>query len=149
MNALNNPSRPAISDGILYAVGHSGRMVATRVKDGQRVWQTNLAGVQMPWVAGNAVYVVDITGQVMALSKDSGAVIWVARLPKARVWTGPVLAGGKLWLVSSQGLLVGVNPKSGVVTSKRDLGEKVYIAPMVVAGRMYVYTDDADLIALN
>ena len=149
LNALNNPSRPAVSGGVLYAVGHSGRMVATRVKDGQRVWQHNIAGVQMPWVAGNAVYLVDVSGQAMALAQKDGSVIWVAKLPKAKVWSGPVMAGGKLWLASSKGLLVGLNPKTGVVVSKRELGDSIYIAPIVVAGRMYVLTDDAELIALN
>ncbi len=149
LNALNNPSRPVVADGVLYAIGHSGRMIATRVKDGQRLWQHNIAGVQMPWVAGNAVYIVDVTGQAMALSQKDGSVIWVAKLPKAKVWNGPVMAGGKLWLVSSKGLLVGLDPRTGVIKSKRDLGESIFIAPIVVAGRMYILTDDADLIVLN
>ncbi len=149
LNSLNNTSRPVIADGVLYAVGHSGRMVATNVRDGRRLWQRDIAGVQTPWVAGNAVYVVDLSGQMIALSRKDGAVRWVLKLPKARRWSGPVLAGGKLWAVSSKGLLVGVEPKTGVIKARRDLGERIYVAPLVVAGRMYLLSDDADLIALN
>ena len=79
----------------------------------------------------------------------AGQIAWVAELPPARHWNGPVLAGGKLWLISSKGLMLGVNASSGDVVTKRDLSTGVFIAPVVAAGQMYVLTDRADLIALN
>jgi outer membrane protein assembly factor BamB len=73
----------------------------------------------------------------------------VAELPGSTRWSGPVLAGGKLWLVSGNGLLVGANARTGQVTTQTDLGTPVFVSPVVAGGRMYILADNAELIALN
>jgi hypothetical protein len=60
-----------------------------------------------------------------------------------------VLAGSRLWLVSSKGQLVGVEPTNGKVVSSNDLGYPVFIAPVVAGGRMFVLTDSARLLAFD
>ena len=60
-----------------------------------------------------------------------------------------MLAGNRLWLTSNKGTLVGVDASTGRVETTQDLGQPVYIAPVVAGGRMYVLTDKAKLIALN
>ena len=147
--SLNDSARPVISNGVVYALGHSGRMIATTQKSGKRLWSQSVGGTQQPWVAGDNVYVVDKGGRVMALARKTGEVLWVAKLPGGKTWSGPVLAGGQLWLASSKGILVSVDATTGRVSKTRDLGDPVYISPIVVAGRMYVLTDDATLMALN
>ncbi len=146
---LNDSARPAIDQGVVFAVGHSGRMIATSQKSGKRLWSQSVGGTQQPWVAGGSVYVVDKIGRVMSLSRKTGEVLWVAKLPGGKTWSGPVLAGGQLWLVSSKGALASVDAKTGRVTNTRDIGDPVYIAPIVAEGRMYVLTDNANLVALN
>jgi outer membrane protein assembly factor BamB len=103
----------------------------------------------MPWIAGDTVYVVDLAGRLIALGREDGKVRWVAELPNSGRWNGPVLAGGKLWLVSTQGLLVGVEAATGQPTSQVDLGTEVFVTPVVAGGRMYILADNAQLIALN
>lgn len=149
MASLTDAARPAIDGGVVFAVGHSGRMVATQAKNGERLWSLNLAGTQTPWVAGETVFVVDTGGQLMALSRRDGKVQWTTQLPQAKVWSGPTLAGGSLWLTSNKGLMVTVDAVTGKLSSQLELGEAVYIAPVVAQGKMYVFTDAAKLIALN
>jgi outer membrane protein assembly factor BamB len=60
-----------------------------------------------------------------------------------------VLAGGKLWLVSGNGLVVGVDARTGQTTSQIDLDIPVFVTPVVAGGRMYILADNASLIALN
>lgn len=147
--SLSDVARPAIDSGVVFAVGHSGKMVATQIKSGERMWSANIAGTQTPWVAGETVFVVDTEGQLMALSRRDGKVQWTTQLPTAKVWSGPTLAGGILWLTSNKGRLIGVDAVTGKQGSELDLGEKVYIAPVVAGGKMFVFTDTAKLIALN
>ena len=149
MASMSDAARPAIDGGIVFAVGHAGRMVATNSKTGERLWSINVPGTQAPWVAGDTVYVVDTHGQVMALSRTDGKTRWTAQLPDSKTWSGPVLAGGMLWLASNKGQLVGVDAATGKLSSNLNLGEAVYIAPIVAQGRMFVLTDSAKLIALN
>ena len=146
---LGDPARPVIDRGVVFAVSHGGRMIATSESSGARIWTRNVASTQMPWVAGDAVFVVDTSGKLLALSRNDGEVRWAAELPKSPHWNGPVLAGGKLWLVSGEGLLVGVDARTGQVISNVDLDTDVFVTPVVAGGRMYILTDDADLIALN
>jgi outer membrane protein assembly factor BamB len=146
---LNDPSRPAIADGVVYAIGHGGRMIATSAETGERLWSASIAGIETPWAAGDAVYVVDASGKLVALNRATGEIRWATKLPGEGVWSGPVLAGGRLWATSSKGKLAGVDAATGRVTSERDLGGKVFVQPIVADGRMYVLRDDAELVALN
>ena len=146
---LNDPARPVIDKGVVFAVSHGGKMIATSELNGERLWTRNIASMQMPWVAGDTVYVVDLGGKLWALSRTDGAVKWASDLPPGGRWSGPVLAGGRLWLVSGDGLLVAADARSGQVLSNLDLGTRVYVSPIVAGGRMYILSDNATLIALN
>lgn len=146
---LNDPSRPAIADGVVYAIGHGGRMIATSTETGERVWSASIAGVETPWVAGDAVYVVDTAGKLVALNRATGEIRWATKLPGEGTWSGPVLAGGRLWAVSSSGAIAGVDATTGKVSGQRDLGGKIYVQPIVADSRMFVLRDDAELVALN
>ena len=149
MAAMSDTARPAIEGGTVYAVGHAGRMVATVQKTGERLWSLTVPSIQAPWVAGDAVFVVDTGGQLMAITRRDGKVQWTTRLPGTNTWSGPVLAGSRLWLTSNKGHLVAVDAATGKLESTQDLGQPVYIAPVVAGGRMFVLTDKARLIALN
>lgn len=147
--SMSDAARPAIDSGTVFAVGHAGRMVATNAKTGERLWSINVPGIQTPWVAGDTVYVVDTNGRLMALSRADGKTKWTANLPESRTWSGPVLAGGTLWLTSNKGKLLAVDAATGRVGTAVELGDPVYIPPVVAQGRMFVLTDTAKLISLN
>jgi outer membrane protein assembly factor BamB len=147
--AMSDTARPSIDGGMVFAVGHAGRMVATSQKSGERLWSLSVPGVQAPWVAGESVFVVDTSGQLLAVTRRDGKIQWSVKLPGSSTWSGPVLAGGRLWLASSTGQLIGVDATSGRVDTTQDLGQPVYIAPIVASGRMFVLTDKAKLIAFN
>ncbi|MCK5495607.1 MAG: PQQ-binding-like beta-propeller repeat protein, partial [Hyphomicrobiaceae bacterium] len=146
---LSDPARPAIDRGVVFAVGHSGRMFATAQNTGERLWTKRIHGTQMPWPAGDLVFVVDINGVLMALTRKEGKVRWLTELPQAKRWSGPVLAGGRLWLASADGIMISVDAKTGNIMSQRDLDQPIFIAPIVASGRMFVLTDKARLLALN
>jgi outer membrane protein assembly factor BamB len=149
MAAMSDTARPAIDGGTVFAVGHAGRMVATTQKTGERVWSLTVPSSQAPWVAGESIFVVDTAGQLMAITRRDGQIQWTVQLPGTNKWSGPVLAGNRLWLTSDKGTLLGVDAGTGRVDTTQDLGQPVYIAPVVAGGRMYVLTDKAKLIALN
>jgi outer membrane protein assembly factor BamB len=149
LTALSDAARPVIDNGVTFAIGHGGRMVATQVKTGERLWSLNVPGTQAPWVAGDTVFVVDTTGQLMAIARQDGRVRWTAKLPGGTTWSGPTLASGTLYLASNTGQLVGVEAATGRVASQQDIGEPVYVAPIVAQGKMFVLTDKARLIAMN
>ncbi len=147
--SMSDAARPAMDQGIVYAVGHGGRMIATQQKTGERLWSINVPGTQTPMVAGESVFVVDTTGQLLAITRREGKIQWTTKLPGASTWSGPTLAGGYLWLASNKGQLTAVEAATGKVISTQELGGPVYIAPIVAQGRMFILTDKAKLIALG
>jgi len=60
-----------------------------------------------------------------------------------------VVAGNRVWVVSGEGLLVGADARTGQLGTQIDLDTDVFVTPVVAGGRMYILSDDADLIALN
>jgi outer membrane protein assembly factor BamB len=147
--SMSDAARPAVDNGTVFAVGHGGRMIATATKTGERLWSINVPGTQQPYVVGESVFVVDTSGQLMALSRRDGKILWSSKLPGSSTWSGPVLANNALWLASKDGQLVGVDAATGRVTGQSDIGEPVYVSPIVAGGKMYVLTDSAKLIAYN
>lgn len=147
--SMSDAARPALDNGTVYAIGHGGRMVATVAKTGERLWSLTVPSTQPPYVAGDSVFVIDTSGQLMAVSRRDGRTQWTTKLPGSNTWTGPVLANGILWLASKEGQLAGVDAATGRVTGQLDIGGAVFIPPVVAQGKMFVLTDDAKLVAFN
>jgi outer membrane protein assembly factor BamB len=147
--AMSDAARPVLDSGVVFAVGHAGRMIAAQARTGERLWSLSIPGIQAPWVVGDTVYVVDTGGQLMAITRRDGKVRWTTKLSGTGAYSGPVLAGGKLWLTSSTGSLISVEAATGKVASTQDLGGAIFIAPIVAGGRLYVLNDKAKLFAFN
>ncbi|MGO8954749.1 MAG: PQQ-binding-like beta-propeller repeat protein [Rhodomicrobium sp.] len=148
-SAVGEAARPVVDREAVFAMSRGGELIATSRDKGQRLWTREIRGSQMPWVAGESIFVVDMTGKLAALNRKDGKVRWVTPLPGEGRWSGPVLAGNRLWLASSNGLLVAVDAVTGTIGTQSDLGTPVMITPVVAEGRLYVLTDKAKLIAMN
>jgi len=149
---------PVIDRGLVLAVSHSGRTVAIDERTGARVWDQELGGVDTPWPAGDFIYALSNENELVALARKDGRVRWVAPLPRYEdpsdkttgiVWTGPVLAGDRLWLAGSTGELVGVSPLNGEEINHIKLPDPAYLAPVVANGTLYVLTDSGTLVAFR
>lgn len=150
--------RPVIDRGRVYAVSHSGRMAAIDLRTGNRVWEQEIGGTDMPWVAGDYIYVLSNDAEVVCLTRRDGRVRWVFDLPRYENidkkrgplrWSGPVLAGDRLIAVASNGEAISLSPYSGEALGRIELPSGVFIAPIIADKTLYVLTDDADLIALR
>lgn len=147
---------PVVAGGTAYAVGHAGVMVAVDMRSGERVWESDIAGVRMPWVAGSYIFLVTVDGELVSLLRSNGRIRWVTQLqrfenPKSRegavAWSGPVLAGDRLILTASNGYLLSVSPYTGEILSAREMPAGAVAPPVVADESLYVVTEDAELVA--
>ncbi len=151
----NVAASPVIVDGVVYATGVAGRTIAVSVSKGERLWEQNIGGAYTPVVSGNAVFLIDLQDNIIALDRKTGKTFWRSALPVVRkkrffsVWAGPALAGGALWMVSNDGKIASVDPATGNLLSSRELGAKAYSKPTAAAGQLYVLAGDGSLIALR
>ena len=136
---------PVMDDAFVYLTSNASQMVAVRLDDGQRLWTQNVNGVQMPWLSGKQIYILANDGFVLCLNKANGLVIWRKRLPKTEgeiAWFGPVLAGGALFLSSSQGSILALSPKNGRLISHQKYAPSFQSAPMIVDEVLYLISSD-------
>lgn len=147
--------QPVIDKGLVYASSYSGKMVALDEVSGQRVWQKDIGSAEMPWAAGDNVFVITTEQQLVALTRQSGDIRWVTQLgqhekddkDKPIVWTGPVLAGGRLIAASNYGQLVEVSPQDGKIIKTTDISSPIFVPPLVAADTLFILTLKGDLIA--
>ena len=147
--------RPIIFRTDVFAVSHSDVMSAVDLRTGQPRWNLPVSAITTPWAAGDVVYVVDQSGQVICISRESGQVYWIrdlnegARKKGRALWSSPLMAGSRLIVVSSKGQALALNPKSGATVASLRLGSDALIGPIAVGGMVYVVTDKAELVAIG
>lgn len=151
-------SGPVIADGYVIATAQSGVMTAFDLRTGQRIWSQPAGALGYPLIAGDFVYTVTTTGQVVCMSKLDGSVVWIrdldlyknAKKRKGRiVWNGPVLAGDRLIVVSSKGRMVKINPYDGEIIEESNVTKNVFIPPIIANETVYILSDTAKLTALR
>ncbi len=147
---------PVIDDGLVYAIGLGGLLAALDIRSGRRVWQRDVAGANTPWIAGDIMYLLSTEQRLAAIGKDDGSVHWATDLPRfvnpkrskgLISWTGPVLAGGKLVLVSDHAKMAVVDPISGTLVTTTALSDTASTPPTVAQNTVLILTDDAKLTA--
>jgi outer membrane protein assembly factor BamB len=150
--------RPVVDRGLVFAISHSGVMAAINLSTGDRTWSRDIGGIQTPWAAGDFVYVLNTDQQVLCLTRKDGRVKWMHQLaryqdPKKKdgpiVWAGPVLVSDRLITVSSAGYAVSLSPYTGKLLGRVTIPGEAYIAPVVADDTLYLWTNDAQLVALR
>jgi outer membrane protein assembly factor BamB len=145
---------PIIDSGRVYALGQGGRMAAYELITGQRIWELNLAGISTPAIAGEWIFTLTDDARLLAIARSSGRVRWITQLQGFKnvkkkegpiFWTGPVLAGGHLWVASSRGELWKVSAGEGSATLFADIGQSVSLPPLVADGMLYLLDDSGTI----
>ena len=147
---------PVIDGGRVFAVSHSGRLAAIDIRTGNRVWDIDVGALQMPWIAGDYIYILTNDGKLVCIRAASGRIKWSISLvrfvdKKKRkdpiFWVGPVLAGDRLVVSGSHGEALSVSPYTGEVLGWLRFSDGVMIAPVVANKTLYILDDDGDLSA--
>lgn len=147
-----------IDRGTVYAVSHSGRMVAIDLRTGSRVWEQPIGGTQEPWVAGEFVYVLSSTAELVCLARRDGRIRWVVKLQRYEneekrrdpiVWSGPILAGDRLLVAGSNSEVWSLSPYTGDRLGRVKVPDSVLIQPAVANETVFILANDAQLVALK
>ena len=150
---------PVVKDGVIYSGNPAGRTVALNLS-GERLWTAKEGAVSPVWVTGGSVFLVSDEAQLVRLDAKTGERIWGVPLPyytKAKTRKrkaiyanlGPVLAGGRLWVASSDGVMRGFNPVDGTLVGQVAIPGGAATRPVVVNGTAYLVSRDGKLLALR
>ncbi|MBC2665825.1 PQQ-binding-like beta-propeller repeat protein [Novosphingobium flavum] len=149
---------PIIDRGRVFALGQGGRMAAYELTTGQRVWELNLAGISTPAIAGDWIFTLTDDAKLLCIARATGKARWVTQLPHFEnekkksgqiYWTGPVLAGSRLWLGNSRGEVYSANVADGKASLFQKVGKRISLAPIVADRTIYVLDDGGQISAFR
>lgn len=149
---------PVVVGDTVYTGNISGRMVALELSTGTRKWTANEGPMGPAWVAGGSVFIVTDNNELVRLDATTGERIWGTQLPFFEVRKprkqqavfahyGPILAGGRLVVASSDGVLRFFDPVSGAPAGQAALPDGAASAPVVAGGVLYVLSKKGQLLA--
>lgn len=151
-------ARPVIHEDKVFVITSGGLLSALDLKSGGTVWEREIAGINQPWLAGNALYIVSADGDLTAVETETGKILWQNRLArwkdpdvrkKRLFWTGPVMAGNRLILTNSDGKAVAVSPQTGTIIGWDDVDDAGTLPPVVINDTLFFLTHNANLTAFR
>lgn len=161
MGSIADISADPVIDGSRAYVGNvGGRVIAVNAQNGERIWDAEEGATGPLWAAGGSLFFVNDLSQLVRLDAALGTPIWKVDLPryterrakrqKAIVaHYGPILAGGRIILVSADGLLRQYDPASGALIGTVALPAGATSNPVVAGGTLYVVTSRGQLVAFR
>ncbi len=145
-----------IQNDIIYVISHNGRMLAMNLNNGRRLWESNIGGIQTPWVVSKFIYVLSKDNELICLTSDQGKIVWVSKLKeyidfkkkgKLITWTGPLLAGHMLIVSGSHGIIASLSPYTGKFLGAINVKSSVENQAIVSNKTVFFLTSKGDLLA--
>lgn len=151
---------PVIDGNVVYAGSQSGRIVALNLGSGERIWTAREGAYSPVWPVGGSVFLVSDEGKLVRLDAATGDHIWSVQMPyytrekvrrRKAVYAnyGPVLAGGRLIVASSDGVIRSYNPVDGTLISTVEVPGGATTNPVVVNRVLYVVSGKGQLHAFR
>ncbi|PZQ99795.1 MAG: quinoprotein [Cereibacter sphaeroides] len=151
---------PVVAGNVTFVGNSAGRTVALDTASGEQIWAATEGAVDSVAVGGGSVFLVNDQAQLVRLNAATGEVIWTAPMPyfvndkpqrRETIYAhyGPVLAGGRVVVASSDGLLRFFSPTDGALVGTAELPGGAATPPVVVGGTIYVVSTKGQLHAFR
>lgn len=151
---------PVVVGGTIYAGTAAGRTVAIEAASGRRIWATGEGALNPPLVVGGSVFVVNDQAKLVRMDARTGEVIWKIEMPyyvkdkpkkQIEIYAhyGPVLAGRRIVVASSDGFLRSFDAASGALVSAVEIPGGAASSPALAQGMLFVMGGDGQLHAFR
>ncbi len=151
---------PVVSGNTIYVGNQSGRIVALDIENGSRRWTLAQGTTGMIWPAGGSLFVVNDKNELLRVSASDGEIVWVSKLPlfvkdrprrRSEIFAhyGPVVAGGRVIVVSNDGVMRSFSPENGALLGQVEIPDGASAAPAVAGGTLYVLSSKGELHAFR
>lgn len=144
---------PIVQDGVVVVTSASGQMQASALLNGRPLWQQKIGTHTTPWSAGNAVFALSTTHDLVAIFKRNGAVRWSQSLAKldernkdiTPLLYGPIVAGNAVLVITGDGEMRTFNVREGKPMGVYPLADGVGSAPVIADGALYLVSKNGKL----
>lgn len=153
LSSQKEPSRvassPLVANGVIYAPASDRPLLALRaggrgnIADSHQLWSSrNGPDIPSPVTDGRYFYIVNDKGIMRCLDAKSGKEIWgPSRLKPGGYSASPVLADGKIYVTSEEGLtsVVKAGPNFEIL-SENSLDDRCLSSPALSDGQIFIRT---------
>lgn len=144
---------PIVQDGVVVVTNSTGAMQASALLNGRPLWQQKIGSHSTPWSAGNVLFALSSTNDLVAVFKRDGSVRWATSLAKkdgknkdiTPPLYGPILAGNAVLVISGDGELLTFRPQDGAALGRYPIRSQAASPPIIAGGALYLITKDARL----
>jgi len=107
------------------------------------------ANVQLtPFVAGDRLYVANVSGGVVALDSRDGSQLWMTNLGE-QLTGGPAAGGGMVLLGTIKAELIALNAEDGKILWRSSICSEMLAVPVITDGKILLQCIDGYVMALN
>ncbi len=141
---------PAVANGTVYVVFHTGEVYAINAQSGDQVWNYNLHSTVSGGVAvsNDTVFVGTADGKLTALDAGNGSFKWEFTT-KNEVWSTPAVVNGVVYFGSLDHNLYALNAVDGTKRWVFPTSGEIASTPLVIQGVVYIGSFDNKFYAVD
>lgn len=149
--SLRGTATPLINSGVVYTGFASGKLIAVHLESGRPLWERTVARPRgrneierlvdvdaPPLVVGDTLFVVSYQGNVVALDRTTGRVLWSR---EESSYSGMAVGGASLYLTDAEGNVIALDQRTGASLWKQDKLHARLLNPPAVVGDYLVVGD--------
>ena len=151
---------PVVDGSTVFVANASGRITALNLNNGERIWGKPFGTLGNIWPAGDSLFLVNDLSQLVRMDKYSGDIVWSVQLPsflkinprkskEVVAHFGPIVASGKVILVSSDKKIRVFNPIDGSLLDDVTVPSGATSNPVIADNILYFVSRDGDLHAFR
>jgi outer membrane protein assembly factor BamB len=139
-----------VSGKDVYAVGYQGRVAMLALDTGQIWWSRDLSSYRGLAIDDDQVYVSTSDGDVVALRRRDGTVVWQQKGLARRGLSAPAVDGNAVVVGDFDGYVHWLDRKSGKFLARERPGDtRIAAPPLVLGGRVFVIDEGGHLEAFR
>jgi outer membrane protein assembly factor BamB len=137
-----------VSGKDVYAVGYQGRVAMIALDSGQIWWSRDVSSYRGLDIDDDQVYVASSEGEVLALRRRDGTVVWQQQGLKRRGLSTPAVDGSAVVVGDFDGYVHWLDRTTGRFVAREHPGStRIAAPPLVMAGRVFVIDEEGHVVA--
>jgi outer membrane protein assembly factor BamB len=137
-----------VAGGDVYAVGYQGSLAMLSLDTGQLWWAREMSSYRGLDVDDDQIYVSTSEGDVVALRRRDGSIVWTQPGLQRRAPSTPAVQGDNVVVGDFDGYLHWLDRATGrFVARERPGNARISLAPLVSGNRVFVIDEGGDIVA--